>query len=281
MYLSTWTGKEQEEHRQQQASGAVPAAGIKSTSRRDQEHTQPQGRRARTWTKQLSANEYFEEGKDRGASASHELEKPDATTQFPAAEALSRADSSLLFDARDAFANKSSKGKGHVTSEMRRKKPQFLFWQILPSGACVRRRRQHARSTSLGQHHDSDKSWYEGPPLGTTSSEGEPSRDSQDGSSERVLAETVCAGRDVRDNSRNSLMQFPSAHQVLQPFTQSGPSSTSLKSKFRNFLLGGLHKGTLERALAHDHAGSCDGQMPRYQGLTNATSSSTRSLTSL
>ena len=138
-----------------------------------------------------------------------------------------------------------------------------------------------------GQDHDSEKSWYEGPPLGTTFTtraarppvQVEPSRKfpgrelgaragrcSSPGSG-------TCAGRDVRDNSSNRCSSRVHIKSFSRPHTVSGSSSSSLKSKFRNYRLGGLHDGSLERAVAkaevlkeNDHACSCDSQMPRVPG---------------
>ena len=71
-------------------------------------------------------------------------------------------------------------------------------------------------------------------------------------------------------------MQFLSPRQVFQPSTQTvrGSPSTSLKDKFRNCPLGGLHDSSLDRDVAKGEAleendsvaGSCDGQMPTVPG---------------
>ena len=71
---------------------------------------------------------------------------PDATTQFLAAEALSRA-SSLSPDARgDQFANTSSEGTDGVTSKTRKKKPQVPSRAALAERGRCRRGRETARS---------------------------------------------------------------------------------------------------------------------------------------
>ena len=136
MYLSTVSvpraarGQEQEkeEHRQQHAK----------------EHSEQEGRRAYPTTDALRRRrDSFQQTNTSKMTRTvvqvhhmspEKLENHSATTQFLAAEALSRA-SSLLFDARgDKLPKKSSKATDDVTSETKKNTPQVRLGHLLLRG---------------------------------------------------------------------------------------------------------------------------------------------------
>ena len=61
-------------------------------------------------------------------------------------------------------------------------------------------------------------------------------------------------GSSIRNYVRNRCSSQVHIKSFSRPHTVSGSSSTSLKDKFRNYLLGGLHDGSLDRAVAKAEA---------------------------
>ena len=100
---STWTRKEQETHRQQQAKRASPTAGSRTfptAGKKSMLKCRDALRRRRISFQPTNASKKARTEVHVHHTSPANLENPDAMTQLLAAEALSRA-GSLLFDARD------------------------------------------------------------------------------------------------------------------------------------------------------------------------------------
>ena len=246
---------------------------------RHEEDTQLHGR-VEMQTKQLSANEHSTEGKDRGAIAPLKPRSP-RTPMKPLSSShqkhsLIRA-RSLSFDARgDKLPTSRSKGQTSVPSRAGPAWRSICLAKTEENGRSVspiRITTVRSRGTKVSDNTRSSQ----------TSGSGEHSRKfprrELGARAQQPWIRNLC--RQKRSRQLKKQMQFPSPHQVLQPSTHSEIfmfhfveiySGTALYVVSTTVVWDALEENDSTQALSTARCSRC-------QVRTNATSSSTRSLT--